>query len=43
MKLTCWHAKGVHDGLNQTKHKQSTAAHIREEEHDADAATKLWT
>lgn len=40
--LTYWYAKGVHDGLDETKHKQSAAAHVRQEEHDADAATKLW-
>lgn len=42
IKLTFWHSEGGHNGFNQTEHKESAAAHIGEEEHDADTATELW-
>lgn len=41
IKLTLWHAEGAHDGLDQTEHIQSAAAHVGQEEHDADAAAEL--
>lgn len=40
--LTFWHSKGVHNGFNQTQHKESAATHIGQEEHDANTATKFW-
>lgn len=42
-KLTFWNSKGGHNGLNQTQHKKGGAAHVSQEEHDADAAAKLGT
>lgn len=43
IKPTLWCSKGGHNGFNQTQHIESAATHISQEEHDADAATKLWT
>lgn len=43
VKVTFRDSKCGQDGFNQTEHHQSTAAHISQEEHDADAATKLWS
>lgn len=40
-ELTFWYSKGGHNGFNQTEHIESTAAHIGQEEHDANATTKF--
>ena len=43
IKRTFRLAERADDGLDQTEHEQSTAAHVSQEEHDPDAATELGT
>lgn len=43
LQPTFWNTKGRHDSFNQAQNIERTAAHIGQEKHDANAATKLWT
>ena len=43
MKRTLRHPEGVDDGLHQAQHEEGAAAHVGQEEHDADASSELRT
>lgn len=39
---TFWQTKGGHDGLHQAQDEEGAGTHVTQEEHEANAATKLW-